>query len=80
MTVNNNISTLVILIQRKQGQSSDVMFAKTLGVPRTVWVQAKHGNRQPGLTLLRAILRTYPELTEDVITYLRDGDGKIEAN
>lgn len=68
------ISTLIHSIRGKQGTVSDVKFSRLLGIPRTVWVQAKNGTRPPGITLLRAILRTYPDLTDDVIAYLRDGN------
>ena len=61
---------------QSQREVSDYKFAKTLGVDRILWYATKRGTRNIGLTLLRAILRTYPELTDEVINYLRDGDNQ----
>jgi len=63
------------LIQKQNDlRLNDAQFARKLGiVSRQLWQFTKTGKREVGFTLLRAVLRTYPDLTSDVIEYLRDG-------
>jgi len=74
VTINN--STLLSKIIQKQNAEglNDYAFADKLIIERSTWTHIRLGRRKIGLTLLRAILRTYPELTDDVIAFMHDGD------
>lgn len=57
---------------------SEYKVARKLGISRSTWHLAIAGDGPIGITVLRAILRTYPELTDNVVAYLRDGDRENE--
>lgn len=65
--------TLLNEVLVKQGQMDDSDFSRKLGIPRTTWLSTKSGKRPIGLTLLKALARTYPELKEEIFSFLRDG-------
>ena len=75
MTHMQPILVSALLAQQSALGFNDSKFAIKLGIARTVWVQAKQEQRPIGLTLLRAVARTYPELNKEIIDFLRDGDG-----
>ena len=75
MTYMSPILVSALIAQQSALGLNDTKFAIKLGIARTVWVQAKQGQRPIGLTLLRAVARTYPERNEEILTFLRDGDG-----
>jgi len=54
-----------------QGNLSDLEFTGKLGIERSTWTHIRKGRRAVGITLLKAIIRTYPELTSDVINFLK---------
>lgn len=62
----------------QQGKQSDYRFAARLGITRPLWQATRTGKLPIGLTLLRAIIRTYPELTTDVLDFLRGEDHEEE--
>lgn len=63
------------LVQKQQlAKLSDSQFASQLGILRQLWQLTRTGQRQINFTLLKAIVRTFPEMGEDVIRFLRDGD------
>lgn len=72
--LNKQDKALVIkLTEYKQQQNlTDAQFANKLGIPRTTWAQQKNGKRPVGLTLVKAIVRTFPDLIPDVIEFLKD--------
>lgn len=74
-TEKSSLIQILTARQIKEGLNN-TQFASKLQIPRTVWVQAKYGDRPIAWTLSCAILRTYPELTDDVISYMRDGDNE----
>lgn len=59
--------------RQNAGNCSDYEFARKLGVHRLVWYATRIGQRGIGPTLIGAVLRTYPDLTDDVLAFLRDG-------
>ena len=70
--VSNN--TLVGKLKFKQGNLSDYKFTNILGIERTLWTNVRNGKRPITLTILKSIVRTYPELIPDVLTFLRDNN------
>ena len=75
MTYMSPILVSALIAQQSALGLNDTKFAIKLGIARTVWVQAKQVQRPIGLTLLRAVARTYPDLNEEILAFLRDGDG-----
>jgi len=67
---------LKILDKQKADKLSDYTFAGRLGIDRTTWVHTRRGRRNIGLTLLKAIARTYPDMHQDIINFLKDGRGE----
>ena len=73
-TNEKSTSLLSKLIELQQFESmTDYQFSNILGIKRAHWTMIRNGTRPIGLVLLRGVLRTYPELTPDVIEYLGDG-------
>jgi len=52
---------------------SDYGFAQALGVSRQLWQSIRTGKRAIRDGIIPGILRTYPDLTDDVVAYLKDG-------
>ena len=62
-TVKSNLITK--LRERQQFLSlSDKEFAKFLGIPGGSWRPWNTGHSRPGITLVRAVLRVFPELRD----------------
>lgn len=72
---NGNNPLLPKLIS-KQGHRSDYSFAKVLGISRPLWQLTRTGKLQIGLTLLKAIAHTYPDMHPDIIEFLKDSTGE----
>jgi hypothetical protein len=68
--MNNILNNL----KQRQGNLSDTAFAKNLGLSRTLWRQIKVGERKVSITLLRALTRTYPELDQEILAFLKDSN------
>jgi len=60
------------LIQR-QGTRSDYAFIQEFQVTRSLWSMTRTGKRPISLSILKATVKTYPELIPDVILFLSDG-------
>jgi len=58
--------------ENKQGELSDKDFAKRLGVSRQLWALVKNGKHNPGLKFIQAVMRVYPELTVELMAYLKE--------
>jgi hypothetical protein len=59
--------------QRVEGlNESD--FAKKLGIDRRLWGLTKNGQANIGMSLLKAVMRVYPELSSEVLALLRDSE------
>ena len=53
---------------------NDQAFASKLGVSRTLWSLVKSGAREPGMKFVKAVMRTYPELTVEMMDFMRDAN------
>lgn len=62
---------LFALIQLK-GRTSGREFSSKLKISPRYWEFVRSGNRPIGLTLLKAIAKTYPQLDGYVLAFLRD--------
>lgn len=64
-------TSLLDKLLKKQGDLSDYKFAAMLHIPRTTWLGTKTGSRPIGITLLKAVKRTFPrEFDEDILQFL----------
>ncbi len=69
--MTNELAVLIERLKEKQGEQSDAEFAEKLGVSRQLWGLIKTGvHETPGSKFITAVMRTFPELTGDVINYL----------
>ena len=76
--IATELNPLLIKLIALQGDQSDYKFAANLQITRPLWQLTRTGKMPTGLTLLRAIIRTYPELHADVLDFLRGEDHKKE--
>lgn len=67
-----------LITKQKSEQLSDAAFARKLEVNRRLFGRTKSGEIPIGITLLKAIVRTYPELCIDVLNFLRNEHGANE--
>ena len=51
---------------------SDYGFARQLGIARATWQLARTKHIPIGLTLLRAVSRTFPELDPQILQFLKE--------
>ena len=59
------------LIERqKQLGLNDAQFAKKLGVPRSTWRNTRIGERALGRKVALATMRTFSDLTADIVSFL----------
>ncbi len=56
--------------QRAKGLS-DLAMAETLGLSRQGWQKIRTGENTPGVPLIRAVLREYPQFTLECLAFLR---------
>lgn len=62
-------------IQNKEGLS-DGKMAKRLGCSRQLWQMTRSGETPLGMTVLKCILRRFPELVQTTLIFLSgDADG-----
>jgi len=66
------LSIIEKLIFVKQEELSDQAFAELLGISYSLWKQITKGERSIGLTLLKSIARTFPDMDQDILKYLRE--------
>jgi len=50
---------------------SDHKFAERLGISSQLWQMTRTGKRDIGLSVLKGVMRAYPELEQDVTLFLR---------
>lgn len=60
-------------LKAKQDESglSDAAFAEKIGISRQLWAFVKTGKREPGMTLLSAVMNIFPDLTLEVMEYMK---------
>lgn len=54
-------------VTKKQGEMSDGLFAKELGLKRVSWFYLRTEKRNPGLKFYKAVMRAFPDLTPFVL-------------
>jgi transcriptional regulator with XRE-family HTH domain len=59
-----------LLHQQQVEGLSDGDFARKLGITRHYWSAIKNGHQPITIKVLRAVVRTYPGLGKQVISYL----------
>jgi DNA-binding XRE family transcriptional regulator len=70
--MNTAVDIATILKQTQEKHAlTDEQFAETLGISRQSWSLIKTGRQQPTRQILSAIIKEYPELTVDVMLYLK---------
>lgn len=57
-------------LQTKEGLS-DYKFADKLEISPQLWQMTRTNKREIGLVVLKAVLKAYPELSRDVLFFLR---------
>jgi hypothetical protein len=73
-----HLNPLLLKLIAKQGKQSDYKFADYLQITRPLWQLTRTGKALIGLTLLRAVVRVYPELRMDVLYFLGGEDHEKE--
>lgn len=68
-----NLTKKLVGIQSSEALS-DYRFAAKLGISRQLWQFIRTGTKPIGLTLLKAMARTYPELDKEILKFLRDSN------
>lgn len=58
---------------------TDPQFSERMGVTRVLWQQVKKGDRKFGAKTLRAILKAFPELGDEILAYLGDEEATPEV-
>lgn len=67
--------TLMEKIKAKQREAglTETAFAEKASVGRSNWYLIQRGLRKPTAEFLGAVMRAFPELTVDILQYLREG-------
>lgn len=68
-TVARNLLSVLINLQHDL-KLSNTAFAAKLGINRQLWQMTKSGIRPIHLTILKAIVRNFPQLIPDVIVHM----------
>ncbi len=73
------VTDLVERIKARQGDMTDTAFVKLLEekggirISRPTWHMVRTGKREPSIDVLRAIARTFPDMTRDILNYIFEG-------
>jgi len=57
-----------------QGKEPDGVFAARLCISRPLWSMTKHGKANVSLSLLKGVIKAYPDMCSEVVKFLRDGE------
>lgn len=72
LSFDNSKALIDKLIRIQQGHKwSDAIMANSLGINRVTWTMLRNRQTQPGRKVLQGIMRAFPELTTDVLLFLR---------
>ena len=55
---------------RKELHLTDAAFARRMGITRALWASVKNGHSNPGMKVVRAAMRRFPELQLKISIYL----------
>jgi len=80
MVNKTNSALLDKLLQiQKAKDIPDVRFSKLLRISQPMWTQIKAGNRKIGIAALVGIVTNFPELKNDVLAFLLEGNNERQA-
>jgi len=71
----NGREELISAMKRIQGKRNAADMAASMGVTLTMLNYIYAGSRKPGVRVLRALLRAYPETESYILDYIRHGEG-----
>jgi len=77
--IGNNLIERLKKYQSQLGLSN-YKFAERLGISAELWRMMKLGKRAVSLSLLRGIMKAYPEMEEDVLIFLRGDVADTTSN
>lgn len=63
--------------KRQQLGLSNLKFAQYLGIAHGTWRFIRLGHKYPGLIFLAATIKAFPDLDNEIISYLRDYDATV---
>jgi len=65
--------TILKNLQTRQAELNliDARFAELLGISRPLWWMTRNGQREVNLSLLRGVVKAFPELHDQIITFLQ---------
>ena len=70
---------LLDALLREQGDESDRVFARRLGVPRSTWQLTRCRRKAVGLTIARAAIRAFPHLEQLALDVLTGSPDALEG-
>ncbi len=70
LVMANSIAPLVEKLIEKQGELTDAKFSEKLGISINTWRCYRQGTRNPGPVLFGAVLKTFPELSDAINSYI----------
>ena len=73
--MKNQPHTIVKTLQTRQKELDliDARFAQLLGISRPLWWMTRNGQREVNISPLRGVAKAFPELHEQIITFLQSG-------
>jgi len=71
-TTARNVPRVIdrLTVAQRAAGWTDAEVAERLGISRSGWAHLRTGWRNPGIPLLRSLLREFPELREEALAYL----------
>ena len=61
----------LVSVQKRQIIGDDT-FAYRLGISRQMWIMMRTRRAKPGVNVLHGVVIAYPELSRDILDYLRE--------
>lgn len=71
--------SIVDELRRRQGDETDEVFSRRIGISRPMWSMIRRGRRQPGVRTLQRIAATYGDLTITG-TFASDASAGVKDN
>lgn len=62
----------ILMNEQRETKESDSVFGARIGMKRRTWQAIRVGRRRLTMRHLGLILQHYPQLTDEVIAYLKD--------
>jgi len=70
---------ILVKLKERQGNLSDYAYSEQLGISQQLWQQIRTEKKNVGITLLKAIGRTYPDMALDVLFFLGFDVSKVTS-